>query len=273
MLGLVIGSAASRVGDAWIGAPDSSSGASVSPPALSSGATFPAPRIAFVYKPSAFGPGASVAAPSVRRIAKPAAWSNMPAFQTLSVTFTLKLAAFANGQSFFATSLKRTFQPAGIANGATFFGPRLTLRIAAVSYANPGQVYTAAIAQGAATKTAPHRPSSAVLFAPTVTQPATTSVTVTLSLPGLIPRAPKAPPRRPAATWPNLPNVAAPPWRLTVVTPDVARERARQRLAAIERAERVRRKRKAEERGDALVAELIDEAIVRTIARGVAEAR
>lgn len=273
MPGLVIGSAASRVGEAWIGASDSASGATVSPPSLASGATFPAPRIAFVYKPATLGSGASVVAPSVRRIAKLAAWSNTPVFPSPRMTFTLKPAAFANGQSLFATSLKRTVQPAGIANGATFFGPRLTLRIAAVSYANAGQVYTAAIAQGAATKTAPHRPSSAVLFAPTVTQPATTSVTVTLSLPGLIPRAPKAAPRRPAATWPNLPKVAALPWRLTVVTPDVARERARQRLAAIKRAERDRRKRRTDERGDAIVAELIDEAIIHTIARVVAEAR
>lgn len=272
MPGFVVGSAASRVGEAWIGAPDSSSGASVSPPALSGGGTFPAPRIALVYRPATLGSGASVVAPSVRRAAKPAAWSNTPAFQTLSVTLTLKPAAFANGQSFFATGLKRAIQPAGLANSQMFFGPRSLLRISPATYANAGQFYTAAISQGSASKNAPHLPSSAAVFAPALILPATTSVTVTLSLPGLIPRAPKAPARRSTVTWPNLPKVAAPPWRLTVITPDIARERACQRMAAIKRTERQRRKRKADARVDELVDMLIDEAVAHTIVDVLANA-
>jgi hypothetical protein len=110
------------------------------------------------------------------------------------------------------------------------------------------------------------------VFAPAIQFAPTTSVTVTLSLPGQIPRAPQPQRRRSAAVWPNLPKVTAPPWRLTVVTPDIARERARQRMAALTRAERMRQKRKADKRADEIVAALTDETIARTIVDVVASA-
>ncbi|NOT42367.1 MAG: hypothetical protein HOP13_17975 [Alphaproteobacteria bacterium] len=272
MPGVVIGSSASLVGEAWIGLADNApSGATISPPAVPSSVTFPAEGVAFVYKPAAFGPGASVFAPSARRTAKPATWSNTPVLYALRITSTVKSSAFANGQNFFVASLKRALQTASFANGPTLFGPRLVLRISAAAFANAGLIYSAAVSQGSATKVAPHRPSSATVFAPSVILPVTTSVTATLSLPGLIPRAPKPPPRRSTATWPNLPNVTAPPWHLTVVTPDVARERARERMASAKRAERLRRKRKADRRTGEIVDTLIGEAIARTIVNVVAE--
>lgn len=272
MPGFVIGSSLSVVGEAWVGATDAaSSGGTLSPPHLPSGVTVPTQRIAIVFKPIASGPNTSAHAPSVRRVAKPAAWSNTPAIQTPRAIFAVKNAAFANNQSFYGASLNRKLQASNSPNGQVFQGPRLTLRLSPSVYASASQVYTAGISQGAGAIFAPHRAASAAVFAPAIVLPATTSVTVTLSLPGLIPRAPKPPQRRSTATWPNLPKVIAPPWRLTVVTPDVARERARQRLAWIKRAEQLRRKRKADERSDAIVGELIDEAIVHTIARAVAE--
>ncbi|MFM9865522.1 MAG: hypothetical protein ACKVRO_18170 [Micropepsaceae bacterium] len=272
MPGVVIGSSASFLGEAWIGAPDSApSGTTVSPSSLSSGGTFPAQRAAFVYKPAALGSSTSVSVPSARRFAKPAAWSNTPVIQTPRLTFAVKSSTLSNGQSFFGAGMRRALQSAAFANGPTISGPRLTLRISAAAYANAGQVYATGIAQGSDAKAAPHRASSAAIYAPAVVLPATTSVTVTLSLPGMIPRAPKPPPRRSTATWPNLPNVSAPPWHLTVVTPDVARERARERMASAKRAERLRRKRKADRRTGEIVDALIGEAIARTIVNVVAE--
>ncbi len=252
MPGFVIGSPLSVVGEAWIGDTDATSfGGTLLPPHVPSGATILAHRIAFVFKPTAFAPGASTPAPSLRRIAKPASWSNTPAIQTLR--------------------LNRTLQTGNFANGPTFQGARLTQRLSPATYANAGQIYTAGVSQSAGAIFAPHRASSAAVFAPAIILPATTSVTVTLSLPGLITQAPKPQQRRSSATWPNLPKVTAPPWRLTVVTPDVARERARQQLTSIKRAERLRRKRKADERSDAIVDALIDETIAHTIVDVVAK--
>jgi hypothetical protein len=179
---------------------------------------------------------------------------------------------FTGGQTFFAAATKVALQATSFANGPVFNSPRLVLRTSAATYASAGQIYTAAISQGAAAKIAPHLPSAAATFAPALLLPVTTSVTVTLSLPGLIPRAPKAPARRSTVTWPNLPKVVAPPWRLTVVTPDIARERACQRMAAIKRTERQRRKRKADARADELVDMLIDEAVAHTIVDVLANA-
>ena len=270
MPGFVIGASLSFVGEAWIGDADAETfGATLSPPAAPSTSTFPTQRIAFAFKPIAFGPSASVAAPSARSTAKPAAWSNTPAIQTQRANFAVKNVAFSNNQSFHGASLNRKHQASNFANGQAFHGLRVTPRLSPAAYASAGQVYAAGISQSAIL--ASHRASSAAAFAPAIVLPATTSVTVTLSLPGLIPRAPKPPQHRSTATWPNLPKVTAPPWRLTVVTPDVARERARQRLASIERAERLRRKRKADERSDAIVAELIDETVIHKITRVVAE--
>lgn len=273
MPGFVIGSPLSVVGEAWIGDTDATSfGGTLLPPHVPSGATIPTQRIAFVFKPTAFAPGASTPAPSLRRIAKPAAWSNTPAFQSPRVVFTVKSAAFANNQSFPAARLNRTLQAANFVNGPAFQGPRLTRRISPAAYASAGQIYTAGVSQSSGAKLAPHTASTATVFAPAIVLPATTSVTVTPSLPGLVPRAPKPPQRRSTAIWPNLPKVTAPPWRLTVVTPDVARERARQRLASIKRAEQLHRKRKADERSDAIIDALIGETIAHTIADVVAKA-
>lgn len=272
MPGFVIGSPQSLVGEAWVGATDStSSGATLSPPHVSSGATFPALQLTYLYKPASFGPSASVAAPSLRRIAAPAGWSNTPAIQTPRISFVVRSAAFIGGQAFLAAAAKQTLQTASFASGPVFNGPRLVLRISAAAFANTAQFYASAVSQGTAPKSVPHLPSTAVVFAPALIHPVTTSVTVTLNLPGLISRAPKAPLRRAAATWPNLPKVAAPPWRLTVVTPDIARERARQRMAAFKRAERQRHKRKADEHTNEIVDALIDETVIHTIARVVAE--
>jgi hypothetical protein len=273
MPGFVIGSPLSVVGEAWVGATDAtSSGGTLSPPHVPSGATVPTQRIAFVFKPIAFGPSASAPAPSVRRIAKPAEWPNTPAIQTPRAIFAVKSAAFANNQSLYGASLNRKLQASNFANGPAFPGLGLRLRFSPAAYASAGQVYTAGISQSSGAIRPPHRASSSAVFAPAIILWATTSVTITLSLPGLIPRAPKPPQRRSTATWPNLPKVTAPPWRLTVVTPDVARERARQRLASIKRAEQLRRKRKADERSDAILNALIDETIANTIVDVVAKA-
>jgi hypothetical protein len=232
MPGFVIGSSLSLIGEAWTGAPDTSSpGTTVSPPTVPSGATFPVQRVAFVYKP--------------------ATHANAPAFQASRVTLTVKSAA--------------------LANTSTFFGPRLTLRMSPAAYASAGQVYAVSVSQGASTKAAPHRASGVAIFAPTIVAPATTSVTVTLTLPGLIARAPEPPQRRAKATWPNLPKADAPPWRLTVVTPELARQRARAQMAWRKRAERERRKRNADERADAIVRTLVDDEIVRTVVAVLAE--
>ena len=273
MPGFVIGSPQSAVGEAWIGDTDATFPAgTVAPPLSPSVGTYPAQRVAFVYKPNAVASGAAVAAPSLRRTAQPQAWSNTPALQTPRVTLLIKSAALANGQNFFAQSMKRGIRASSYANGATFQGPRLALRIAPAAYASASQIYTAGIAQSSGAKLAPHVAPSANLFAPSVTLVKATSITVTLSLPGNIPRAPKPQHRGPAATWPNLPQVAAPPWRLTVVTPDVARERARQRIAALKRTERLRRKQKADERANEIVDALIDETVARTIVDVMAKA-
>ena len=273
MPGFLVGGALSPVGEAWIGSPETPpSGSTVLPAVLGNGATFPTaklsrtqkpahhpsggsialPKLAFVYKPVTLGTSASLFAPKASRGAKPAAWSN--------------------SQSFYAAGLKRTVAPVAFANAPVFYGPRLTLRISPSACANAGQIQTAAISQGASAKLAPHRPSSAAIFTPSVVAPATTSITVTLSLPGVAQRAPKPPPRQAPATWPNLPSIAASPWRLTVVTPELARERARQRLAAIKRTERQRRKRKADERAGELLAELIDDEVAHTIVNVLARA-
>jgi hypothetical protein len=273
MPGFVIGSSASTVGEAWIGAADTApSGGTFAPPHAPSGVSFPVQLIAFVFTPAALGSNGSASTPSARRAVSPAAWSNQPAIHTPHITLAVKSTAAANGQSFYTASLKRTLQTNTFANGPAFHGPRLTLRISPAAYASAGQVYSAAVPQSAAVKQAPHLASTATLFTPAIVLAVTTSITVTLSLPGLTPRASKPPQRRSTATWPNLPKVAAPPWRLTVVTPDIARERARERLAALKRTERLRRKRKVDERTTEIVDALIDEMVVRTIIDAMAEA-
>jgi hypothetical protein len=273
MPGLVIGSSQSVIGEAWIGATDAAQlGDTVAPALVLNGSVYPEQRAAFVYKPNALAPGAAVAAPSVHRTAKPQSWSNTPILQTPRLAQLIKGDAFANTQSFFALHLRRSVQASSHANGATIAGPRLALRIAPAAFPNASQLYIAGIAQSSGAKLAPHVASTANAFAPTVAPATTTSITVTLSLPGLIPRAPKPLQRRPAATWPNLPQVAAPPWRLTLVTPDLARERARERMAALKRSERLRRKRKADERTNEIVNALIDETVVRTFVDVIAKA-
>jgi hypothetical protein len=96
-------------------------------------------------------------------------------------------------------------------------------------------------------------------------------VTATLNVAGWTPSTSKRRVVRRAATWPNLPKVEAPPWRLMVVTPEVARQRARVQTAWRKRAQQLKRRREIERRVNAIFDEVVDQEVTRTIVQLIAE--
>ncbi len=266
MPGTVIGSPLSFIGAAWVGASDTAGGAT-QPLRYVNVSTFAAARLLLTLKPIALPNAPVLRTTSAVRIVSPSALTNTPVVRSASAIRATKPAAFPNASVFQSASAVRNARPAAHTNTPVFPALRLTLKLSPAAYANSSILRAAAVAQPG--KLAPHRSSTAQIFAPALVRPV--SVTVTLSLPGMIPRAPKPQARRSTASWPNLPKVDTPPWRLTVVTPELARERARQRIAAGRRAEQQRRKRKSNERASDIVNALIDEQVLRAIVDVAAE--
>jgi hypothetical protein len=154
-----------------------------------------------------------------------------------------------------------------LASAAATFSPVLRRSVAAVSFANPATVFTPAAMQ-TGVKSAPLVASGSVIHAPLVDAGHIFDVIGTLNVARWVPRAPA---RRPRIVWPNLPKVEAPPWRLVVVTPEVARARARSLAAQRRRAEQVRRTREARRRLDRHFDEIVEAEIAHTLIRLVSE--
>ena len=265
MPGTVIGSSLSFVGEAWIGATDTAGGAvqpqrhvNTTPPA--------SPRLTATVKPIAF-PNPSTPRPaSTTRIAGPQRLANNQTIQPVATLRFTKPIPYPNTPVIPPLATTRNAKPQPFTNTPLFPPLRLTLKLSPAAYANSAVLRAAAVAVATpAAKQAPHRPSTVQVFAPAVNGTIVTTVTATLNLSGWTPNAPKRRATRAPSTWPNLPNVEAPPWRLTVVTPETARERARAQIASRNRTNLVRRKRRVAAEADAIFRDLVEEEIVRTI--------
>jgi hypothetical protein len=228
-------------------------------------------------KPAALGSGGALYAPEVTFDAtaiQPAAFANGQGFFAQSLQLTVKPAAVANTPAFFGLAVKRGVQPATYANAPSFFGPRLTLRISAAAYAN-AQAFGAALVAQPGVKVAPHTPSVAQIFGPSLAGSfAVEAIGGIGAGAGWIgDQAPRRA-RRKAVTWPNLPRVSeAPPWNPLVVTAEAARHRARVTMAWRKRIEQQRRKRDVDRRVGAIFDRLIEDEIARTISALSGEAR
>lgn len=238
--------------------------------AFTNAPTFGAASVRVTLQPVAVAGGGTIFAPVVGSsfVIAPSALASGQSFYAPLVPLALKPAAFGNQQSFHAAQALRGVGSAAFGNAASFFGPVLSLRLAAPAGESAGVVFGPGVAQ-AGLKNAPLTVSGGAVFAPRVESPHTFEVVGTLNVAGWTPRAP-ARRARPHA-WPNLPKVEAPPWRLVVVTPEIARERARALLAARRRNDREKRKRDMERRLARSFDVMIDDQVARTVVCLVAE--
>ncbi len=269
-------------------------GGTIQPALFANANQFFAPTIRVTLKPAALANASQYFAPVIRATLKPAALANANTFFVPSVAVgaaNIQPGLFTNGQSFFATVLRLAVRPAALsnaqaffsarsnlalrpaahANAPVFFGPRLSLRISPAAYAN-AQAFGAAAIVLPGIKAAPFLASAGTIFAPSVNVAFAQQVVGTLNVAGWTREGPRRARRKAPLDWPNLPKVgSAPPWRLTVVTPQVAREQARVRLHWRKRAEQLRRRRDVDRRVAGIVEDLVDQEVARTIAQLIAE--
>lgn len=198
----------------------------------------------------------------------PGSFANGSNFHGMTIAGACKPAAHANGQSFFASSLSLRVATASFTNAQAYYTPRMALRLFAALPANANAPHAPTTFQPGMLS-APLLASGGTVFSPGVLVPTTFQATGALNLAGWTPRAPARRPR--VAAWPNLPSVNAPPWRLTVVTPKIARQRVRAQLAWRRRLEHLQREREIDRRVKTIYAELIDEEVLRTVVRLAAE--
>lgn len=226
--------------------------------------SYGAPKIRLTVAPIVLGSGNAFYGPVVSTgvAIQPGSFTNGSNFHGAIIAATRKPAAYANSQSFFAASLSLRVATASFANAQAYHAPRLTLRLFAAIHANANVLYAPTAFQPGILR-APFVASGGALFSPSVLVPNTFQVTGVLNVAGWTPRAPARRPR--VATWPNLPNVEAPPWRLVVVTPEIARERARALLMARKRLQGKRRKHELDRRLEASFDDIVDDAVARTV--------
>jgi hypothetical protein len=210
--------------------------------------------------------GNAVFIPSLRRSVSATLFGGGPAFATVVVRVTLKPISIGSSSVYFeATVDSGAGVVAGLfTNGSSFAAPRLTLRLLPVVLASAANVHAPAAGQ-AGVKSAPVLASGSAIYAPRVEGGYAVEVVGTLNVAGW---APKPVSRRPRVSkWPNLPQVEAPPWRLTVVTPEVARARARSLMAQRRRSERARRTREAQRMLVCYVDEIVEAEVAHTVVR------
>lgn len=282
----------------------------VSAAAVNQVPTFGEPVIRVTLQPVAAGGSNAFFDATVGATAHPALFANEQAFGALILRLVLRPVAFdvsdsifdpaiggshlllpttlASGQSFFAPALAAVIEPAAVgstqgffaagvaaavgapttANAQLFVTLKLTFRLSSEVYANAAWLYSSTVGQPG-TVVAPLVVGDGNIFAPRVEPAQLFEAVGTLSVAGWTPRPARRP--RTVATWPNLPQVEAPPWRLMVVTPEVARARVRALLAERRCSEAARRAREAKRRLDRSLEDIVDAEIVRTVVRLVAE--
>lgn len=236
----------------------------------SNATSFGAPKIRLSIAPVVLGSGNAFYAAELSAgvTILPGSFANGSNFHGVAIAGTCKPAAHANGQSFFAASLSLSVTSASFANANAHYPSRIALRLFSAFHANANALYAPTTFQPGMLS-APLVASGGTVFSPGVLVPNTFQVTGVLNLAGWTPRALARRPR--VATWPDLPSVDAPPWRLTVVTSNIARQRVRAQLAWRRRVEHLQREREIDRRVEAICAELIDEEVVRTVVRLAAE--
>jgi hypothetical protein len=193
-----------------------------------------------------------------------------PAFATAVVRVTLKPILIGSSSVYFDAAVDAG---AGVVaglfvNGSSFAAPLLTLRLLPVALESTANAYAPGTGQAGA-KSAPLVASGSAAYAPRVEGGYTVEVVGTLNVAGWVPGPANRRPRAPK--WPNLPQVEAPPWRLTVVTPEVARARARSLIAQRRRTERARRTREARRVLDGHLDEIVEAEIAHTVVRLVGQ--
>lgn len=267
-------------------------GGAISPAhAVSDGASF-APSLRRSLSATLLGGAQVFAAPVVRVTLRPVSVGSLSAYFDAVVDAGASVApgVFANGSSFGATVLRIALlpqalaaagsvfhaavddgdllSPASLTNAQSFGALRLTLRLSPTAYANAASAY-APVAGPAGVMGAPLVASGSAIHAPRVDGAHVFEVVGTLSVAGWTPRPAARKPR--VAAWPNLPKVEAPPWRLIVVTPEVARERARSLMAQRRRYEQARRARGAKRKLSCHLDEIIEAEIAHIVVRLVGE--
>lgn len=209
-------------------------------------------------------------APSLRRSISCALLGGEQAFGTPVVRVTLMPILVGGSSAYFdaTVDVAAGMAPGLFVNGSSFAALQLTLRLSAAGYESAATVYSPTAGQAGA-KSAPAVESGGAIHAPRVEGVHTFEVVGTLSVAGWTPRPAARRPR--VAAWPNLPQVEAPPWRLIVVTPEVARARARSLMAQRRRAEQARRTRETKRKLDRHLDEIIEAEIAHTLVRLVGE--
>jgi hypothetical protein len=209
-------------------------------------------------------------APSLRRSVSATLFGGGPAFAAVVMRVTLRPILIGSSSAYFdaAVDVGAGVVAGLFVNGSSFAAPRLTLRLLPVVLASTASVHTPAAGQ-TGVKSTPLVVSGGAIYGPRVDGDQTFEVVGTLTVGGWTLRPTK---RRPqVAIWPNLPKAEAPPWRLTVVTPEVARARARSLMAQRRRTEQARRTREAKRKLDCQLDELVEAEIAHTIVRFVGE--
>jgi hypothetical protein len=237
-----------------------------SPLGVLSGAAVAGGAILPAHVPSA----GAVFAPSLRRFVSAQLFGSGPAFASVVVRVTLRPISIGSSNAYFNAAVDAgTGVAAGLfVNGSSFAAPRLTLRLSPVIFGGEAAVHPPAVAQ-TGVKGAPVVASGGAIHTPRVEGVHTFEVVGTLSVAGWAPRPASRRPR--VAIWPNLPKVEAPPWRLTVVTPEVARARARALMAQRRRTEQARRTRETRRKLDRHLDEAIEAEITHAIVGFVGE--
>jgi hypothetical protein len=242
----------------------------VVPPSLSDGDSFFSPTIGARRFPGHLAAGGTAHQAFVRRATASGLFTNEGVLREAAVGRGL-LAARLEGAS--TISVPAVDAGAGLAP-ALFVNQQVFGLAVVVGVVHPteptafGAVFQPSVVDAlGGTKGAPFVVSAGAIPGPSVQSPQVVEVTGTLQIVDWAPRAA----RRSRARWPNLPKVNAPPWRLIVVTPEIARERARALSAQRRLREKALRARKAKGASDLVREEIIDAAIVGTVVHLIGE--
>ena len=236
-------------------------------------ATFTAATVAGGIQPTHYDNISQIYGPTLASGAiQPALLSNQQGFFAETLRSVTRASTFANASSFPAPRIRLSLSASAHANTPVFFGPSIRVLISAAVYGNSSSLHAPALGQPGI-KGAPFVASAALVFAPSIRTPISVQVNfgpIGASVYGNRPR--RSAGDRRTERWPNLPTVAeAPPWRLTVVTPDVARARARAQMQRRKHAQQSKRKRDIDCRVKAIFDDLVDDEVVRAVVRLIGE--
>jgi hypothetical protein len=237
----------------------------VNPPSVSDGDSFFGPRIAARRFPAHVTGSGSAYQPALRLRVSPVALSGGSAAHSPTAARRVAVPASAGAGTIHGASVLSgaDIAPASLANESLFGLPRLSLALRVAAAGVSGNLFVPSVDFG--TKAAPLVASTGTIAPPRVHSSPLGEAVGTLDV-GVWATAQVGSRKLGRTPWPNLPKVEAPSWRLTVVTPEIARERARALMARRKRSEKARRSREANNRSDALIDAKLASVVVHLVA-------